>query len=834
ITPDFCQEGSPPLTNFDARFHDVSVGTVTANTRWRWEFYNESNVMVAEFPGAGGFSSTILGPFDRVFTNPGIYRVRLITRDNITFCQSVDEVQVRVFRKPVADFTATEVCVGNATTFTDASTLIPIGTEQIATREWDLNYDGVTFDSDPTLLNQTTFTHTFAAAGNYRVALRVTTNQGSCSDIVDQQVVVNPLPLATFSATPLSGCSILDVTFTNTSVAGQPDVVDQYIWEVDAGSGFQVDSIQRPTDPGFGPTYSRGFENTTAGNVTYRVRLRVLSANGCERISSTQLITVNPGPESGFVSMNYSPFNSNCSPVSVDFAVDAQTISLNPSDYTWTITGSSGQVDQISTGTTPAFTYSFVNTTQSIQDFQISLETTLPTGCSGDSTRIIRVNPVPNSDFTITTIEDNCQHLVINLDATQKGLAGYDWIIEINNVPVFSSAADNFDYEIIRSATIDQNISISLQTLNFANCQSTITMQDFDVLQNTPIVADFDATPLSQTLPSATVTLTNNSTPGPWTYLWDFGDGTTSNNPAVTTHSYTMAGTYVITLTVGDAVCSDTHTETITINPAPPVLDFDYAPASGCSPLTVTFTNLSQFADPSTYLWEFGAGQGTSQVTHPVYTYFDPGVYSVTLSASDGAGGRVSITKNMIITVLPSPLAQFAVFPQLVNIPQDLLYTDNRTQGAVSFLWDFGDGTTSTEFEPTHKYETEGAFDIVLIATGENGCVDTARYASAVNVVASGQLLIPNAFRPSLVGPGQGDKFANQIFIPLTQKVSEFNMMVFNRWGDLLFETDDQEQGWDGYYKGALCPQDVYIYKITVRYNDGNKFTKTGDVTLIR
>lgn len=827
ITPDFCQEASPPLTNFNARFTDASVGTVTGNTRWRWEFYDETNAMIAEFPGGGGFSTTILGPFNRVFTNPGVYRVRLITRDNVTTCESTDEVEVRVLRKPAPSFTATEECVGDATTFTDATTLTPIDGQAILSREWDLNYDGVTFDSDPTLLNQTTFTHTFPAAGTYRVALRVTTDQGSCADIFDQEVEVNPLPLASFTATPLSGCSVLNVTFTNTAIGGQPDIVDQYIWEVDEGSGFQVDSIQRPTDPSFGNIYTRDFENTTPTNKTYTVRLRVRSVNGCERVSSTQLITVNPGPESGFVSLNYSPFNSNCSPVSVDFAVDAQTISQNPSDYTWTISDASGVVDQISTGTTPSFTYSFVNNTQAIQDFQIALLATLPTGCSGDSTRTIRVNPVPSSAFTITTVEDDCQHVIVNLDATQKGLAEYDWTISINGIPVFSSvtSGDNFDYEILRSATIDQNISISLQTLNFANCQSGITTNAFDVLQSTPIIADFDATPAAQTLPNATVTITNNTTPGPWTYLWDFGDGVTSNNPNVANHTYTLAGTYTITVTAGDVACSDTHSETITINPAPPILDFSFAPPSGCAPLTVTFTNLSQFADPSTFMWEFGAGQGTSQEVNPNYTYFDDGIYSVTLSASDGAGGRISITKDMIIEVFPSPTAQFEILLRV-----DQLYTNNLSQNAATFEWDFGDGTTSTDFEPLHLYQAEGAFDIQLVASNANGCTDTARFESAVNVVKSGKLLVPNAFAP-LLGPNSG---GNDVFLPLMQNVTKFNMLVFDRWGNLLFETKDPEVGWNGTYKGVLCPQDVYVYKITVEYNDGNEFTKTGDVTLIR
>lgn len=824
IDLDFCQNASAPFENFNVRFSDASVGSASASTRWRWEFRDENGNLVNEFPAGGGVSSSQLGPFDRVFTNTGIYNATLFISDNGSTCRTQDNVQVRVLRKPEASFTATEVCVGNTTTFTDASSLTPVGTQTIVSREWDLDYDG-TFD--PTVFDQTTFTHTYPASGDYQVALRVITS-GGCDDIFITTVVVNPLPLASFTANPLSGCSILNVTFTNTAIASQSEIIDRYIWEVDNGSGtFQVDSIQRPSDPGFGNLYTRDFENTTTANITYRVRLRVVSVSGCERISSTQLITVNPGPQSGFVSLNYSPFGGNCSPVSVNFEVDGQTVAQNPSDYTWTVSDATGQIAQTTTGTVPFFTYQFVNTTQSIQDFQIALRATLPSGCSGDSVRTIRVNPIPSSDFTITTVEDDCQHIIVHLDATQKGLAEYNWIININGIPVFSSttSGDNFDYEILRSPTVDQNISIRLRTLNFANCSGPNTTQTFDVLQSNPIIADFDATPAIQTLPNATVTITNNSTPGPWTYLWDFGDGTTSGNPNVGNHTYALAGTYIITVTVGDVACSDTHSEAITINPAPPVLDFSFAPPSGCAPHTVSFTNLSQFADPTTFVWEFGAGQGTSREVNPNYTYFDAGIYSVTLSAADGSGGRMSITKDMIIEVFPSPTARFEVL-----LRTDQLYTNNLSQNAATFVWDFGDGIISTDFEPLHVYKEEGAFTIALVARNVNGCTDTARFESGVNVVKSGKLLVPNAFAP-LLGPNSG---GNDVFLPLMQNVTRFSMLVFDRWGNLLFESNDPERGWNGTYKGALCPQDVYVYRITVKYNDGNEFTKTGDVTLIR
>jgi gliding motility-associated-like protein len=836
ITPDFCQEASPPLTNFNVRFTDASVGTVTANTVWRWEFYDQNNALVFEAPVGGGYSNTSLGPFNRVFTTPGIYRVRLAIRDNITQCESTDEVRVRVFEKPQPAFGASRVCSGNATAFSDSSTVDPIMGEQIVSWEWDMNYDGTTFSKDPALDDERNFNHTFPGAGSYQVALRVTTNQGSCSQILEKTVVVDPTPLASITSDRSSGCSTLRINFTNNSIAGQPAQIREYRWEIDQGSGFQVDSIQRPSDPGFSASFTRDFENTTSANRIYTVRLRVITVGNCEQVSTPIVITVNPGPTSGFVSLNYSPFNTNCSPVSVDFAVDNQTQSLNPTDYQWTIADASGVLEQISTGTTPDLTYEFINDTQLIKDFLVTLRAVLPSGCFGDSTRIIRVSPIPSSGFTIDTVTYDCDKMILHLDASQKGLVVYDWTISINGTLVFNSTTvgDNFDYEVTRIISGDQTVEIKLVTTNVANCESNETAQVVTVPRGATLNASFTATPLTQTLPNSTVTITNTTTAGPWQYQWDFGDGTTSTDPGVNSHTYETFGSYTILLTVNDNDCVDTHALMVEIDPVPPVLEFDYAPASGCAPLTVNFTNRSKFADPASYFWEFGTNQGTSRAVNPTYTYFEPGLYSVTLSATNVLGDTVSLTKSQIIEVLESPVAQFSLYPQQLDIPGDILYTNNRSFGATSFQWDFGDGNASTDFEPQHKYVEEGMFTVELIASSVNGCTDTARSATPVRVISRGELLIPNAFTPNTGGPGSTNKLGNEVFIPLMNRVRNFQMMIFNRWGDLLFESSSQESGWDGYFQGKLCQQDVYIYKIVLEYDDGKQITRTGDINLIR
>ena len=832
VSDTFCQEATAPFTNFNVRFTDISTGSTTATTEWQWQFFDENNVMTA-FP-ATGFSNARLGPFDRTFTNPGVYRAVLTIRDNVTGCASTDEVQIRVLNKPVPEFTFNQVCAGSPTSFEDASTLIPVAGQTIVSREWDLNYDG-TFNADPAFADAEDFDYVFPAAGSYTVALRVTTDPGGCSALVTHTVVVDAIPAALFNSSTTSGCSVLTVTFTNNSIAGQPAVIDRYVWEVDEGSGFVVDSVQRPADPGFGNTYTRSFENFGAVNRTFSIRLRVVTQNGCERTSPAQTITVYPGPRSGFIAANYSPFNNNCSPQTVNFVVDNQTQSLSPSDYHWIITDASGTLADQSTGTIPNFSFQFNNATQALRDYQVTLRTTLPTTCARDSIKTIRISPVPMSDFTVDTLLFNCQVMNMRFEAQQKGLVEYNWTIAVNGVTVFSQAntVGFLEFNFNRT-TLQQNVDVSLQTTNAFNCVSAVALRQFTVPVNDNISIAFTATPPVQTLPGSTVTITNNTTPGPWTQVWDFGDNTSFTGANPGTHTYGTYGEFTITLTVTNSVCVLTQSTTVRIDAIPPVVDFN-GPASGCAPLTVTFENLSQFADPSTYYWQFGSNEGVSYAANPVYTYTRPGIYSVSLSASNITGQTVVRSKPQLIEVFPSPVAQFTANPDTVYLPGGKVFLNNQSLGATEYDWDFGNGEGSSVFEPVPiEYSLEGndevVFEIMLAVKNQFQCADTARVS--VMALKGQQILAPNAFIPSKSGPG-GNETTNS-FIPILQGVQEYHLMIFNRWGQLMFETKNQSQGWDGYFNGRLCQQDVYVYRITAKYENGNKITRVGDIHLIQ
>ncbi len=257
------------------------------------------------------------------------------------------------------------------------------------------------------------------------------------------------------------------------------------------------------------------------------------------------------------------------------------------------------------------------------------------------------------------------------------------------------------------------------------------------------------------------------------------------------------------------------------------MVDFVFDVPNGCAPLTVNFTNLTQYASPGTYQWDFGDGIGTSRQQNPTYTYYDPGVYSVSLSASNELDSVVTERKDFIIEVFPEAVANFAIRPTVVYLPGEEIRAVNRSEGGDSYWWDFGDGNSSTEFEPTHRYQQAGTYDVTLIVTSQYGCSDTLTIEKAVFADDGGKYLIPNTFTPN--GDGKNDTFLPELF-----GVTSFRMEVYNRWGELLFLTEDQNTGWDGFYKGQLSSQDVYVYKVKLKFLSGNSIVRTGDITLLR
>jgi PKD repeat protein len=255
--------------------------------------------------------------------------------------------------------------------------------------------------------------------------------------------------------------------------------------------------------------------------------------------------------------------------------------------------------------------------------------------------------------------------------------------------------------------------------------------------------------------------------------------------------------------------------------------------SEGCTPLRVSFKNLSTVYDSC--CWTFGDG-GSSVEKNPVWIYDVPGEYKVTLTII-GSGGQVSAS-SLNVTVHGHPDARFEFTPVNAVLPSDEISFHNYSGDAVGYRWDFGDGTSSELFEPTHSYSKAGKFTVKMVAVNDFGCSDSVMVKNAF--AGTGNYInFPNAFVPNLNGPLNGtysqkiDETA-QVFHPVSSGVSEYQLKIFSRRGILIFESNDVNIGWDGYLNGQLCEAGVYIWKARGTFLNGETFTRMGDVTLLK
>lgn len=259
---------------------------------------------------------------------------------------------------------------------------------------------------------------------------------------------------------------------------------------------------------------------------------------------------------------------------------------------------------------------------------------------------------------------------------------------------------------------------------------------------------------------------------------------------------------------------------------------FSMSKVSGCPPLSVQFYNGS--VNAQTYEWQFG-DEAISDEREPSYIFNETGKYFVTLTITNPQGEIYSI--NDSILVFPKPRAGFEIYPEDIALPDDPVKFHNYSQNAVYYEWDFGDGNTSRDIEPVHYYNKPGTYSIKLTAWSDKACYDTLVVVNAF-ADAGCVLRFPNAFTPNINGPSNGYYTAglttNEVFHPVFKGVVEYQLRIFNRFGSLMFESNDVNIGWDGYINDRLANPGVYIWKARGRFSNGESFTEFGNLTLIK
>ena len=327
---------------------------------------------------------------------------------------------------------------------------------------------------------------------------------------------------------------------------------------------------------------------------------------------------------------------------------------------------------------------------------------------------------------------------------------------------------------------------------------------------------------------------TNNSfvTPAgknfsPTSFTWEFGDKTPLVIAGTNTinHSFPAPGVYNVTLELTDTNFCNAPVKLVKqLRISTNVKAEFVTPNRGCAPYNAFFENIS--AGGQQFYWMFG-DESTSTEISPEHLYSTPGTYTIRLVAVDSnTCNKIDSTRStIIVSSQPNASFTYSPVPPRENTPVDFI---NTSTGADKFQWQFGDGETlavSSTVPVQHIFNETKLYNACLIALNPAGCPDTACQNIQAKVLPL--LDVPNAFTPN--GDGINDRVLVRGY-----GIIKMTWRIYNRWGAVVFETSDRTQSWDGTYKGALQPKEVYHYILDVVYSDNTKYTKTGDITLIR
>jgi gliding motility-associated-like protein len=308
-------------------------------------------------------------------------------------------------------------------------------------------------------------------------------------------------------------------------------------------------------------------------------------------------------------------------------------------------------------------------------------------------------------------------------------------------------------------------------------------------------------------------------------FTWDFGDNTSTVTQGQTPpvmHTYAGPGTYIVKLSIDDSSFCNSPDDTVkTVRLSPQVRALFETPARGCVPYTAVFTNNS--LGGLSFIWDFGDGNISTE-DNPSHLYPNVGTYLVKLKAFDSTSCNKIDSTTFTITVSSIPTASFTYNP---NPPQENVFTNfvNQSSGATKYLWNFGDGDTSAEVNPSHIFPATATYRVCLNAANDAGCSDDT--CVEVKALIKPLVDVPSAFTPGKFGVNGRIKVEGF-------GIAQMHWSIYNRWGQKVFETNNRKSSWDGTFNGKVQPLDVYAYTLDVTFSDGTKYRKTGDITLLR
>ena len=652
--------------------------------------------------------------------------------------------------------------------------------------------------------------HSYGLPGTYPVTLITFTAILACPDTVYDSITVFPTPYADFEA--MDVCFKQPLYFYDSSTVSGGSITN---WSWNFGDGSSLVPVQHPG-------------NTYANSGTFSVTLIISSNNGCKDTISKNVV-VHPLPVPQFSSVNVCVGNS------IDFV---NLSNINSSDTVQSYVWNFGDGSSLNNTQHPSYLFASDST------YNVQLKVVSNFGCSDSITKTITVNPAPNTSFTVDDTT-GCALLCPSFQDLSSVNTGniITWLWGFGDgSPASSSANPNHCYSNSSSPAF---FTVSLTVTSDSGCVSTFTKNNYISVYPNPTAA-FSTANVCYGNPVQFINLSTipaNDTIVSW--AWNFGDGSSvdPNQFIPSGHLFTSAGNFnILLVATSNSGCLDSTIKIVTVNPNP-FVSFFADDTAGCEPFCISFQNSSTVLSGNNIQWTWNIGDGSAAVNSQAFDHcyhndslYAAAVFNVTLTVTSDSGCVNTLSKNNYITVYPNPVAGFGVDPQATTINDPVFSITDLSAGVNFWDWNFGDGSdpltwsldTMPVFAPfSHTYPDTGTYTITLITSTPYNCADTA--FQNVRIEPEFLFYIPNAFTPD--DDGVNDSFTGKgIFI------KEFEMTIFDRWGNLIYKTYDIDKPWDGKANRGqeVAQSDVYIYVVKVVDFKMGTHNYRGIVTLVR
>lgn len=775
------------------------------------------------------------------YVNSSFFNVTLVGQ-TINGCTDSVQKTLQVAPNPIVNFKTTDVCLGSTASFKDQSI---ISSGFITKWTWEFGNDSLADDQNSE--------HSYLSAGTYDVKL-ITESDLGCVDSIIKPIIVRSIPKASFEVD--SVCLGKSVQFVNTSISGGAGVMT-YLWDFGDGSPlkdqvnpqytYKIDSTfqtkltvtqngcQKDTVlpvviksvPEASFNYSSvcfgvetSLENDTytkdsiiswdwyfaeknlhlyTENVSYEsgsavgfdVLLTVMQANGC-RDSIERFLEVTPNPEVDFLTQ------SKCAGEDMRFTSLATVSKGFVEEWTWDF-GDGVQ----STLKDPVHAFD----TSGVIDVQLIVKTS--GNCIDSITMPISVWGQPQVDFSVTNVCLGNASNFTDLTTVGGGAVISKWAWDVG------------DGSLLKST---KNISHIYPGANTYNVQlSTVTTKGCaDTLKKSVTVFPLPLVDFSNSLvcfedETYFANLSEDSLKIK-TWTWDFGDGNSSQLEEPF-NLYQTTGEFTVLLNGVDTNgCVSSISKQIVVKPLPqPIFDADHY--DGCVPQCMQFSqySIAPLDTISQWSWTFGNGEVSNEEI-PRICYEEPGTFDVSLEITTINGCTNSLQWDSMITIYPMPIAGFTFGPQPTTELNSIITFTDESFGSDFWRWEFGDNNVSNEQSPLNDYYSYGDYKVTQHVTTRFDCADSL--SKWVRIEPEFKVVAPNSFTPN--GDGINDDFLPG-GIGINPDPSKYTFYVFDRWGNLIFETHDINEAWDGKVNtfeftntGKIQQIDVYVWKLIV------------------